>query len=138
LAKGSAWPTFDPDVLGGHYTGHHGNDSKTTLLMASNSESNSILTGVDVAKLSGNGSLYKVSPLQADAIPILTGTVPDQPAEPVAWTRFYGPKRTRVFYTSLGHPKDFENPAFRRLLLNAIYWSLDQRVPPAPAALEKP
>jgi len=34
-----------------------------------------------------------------------------------------------VFYTSLGHPKDFENPAFRRLLVNAIFWTLNRSVP---------
>jgi type 1 glutamine amidotransferase len=137
-ARGAAWPTFDPDVLGGHYTGHHGNETKSTLAVASGGESNPILTGVDVAKLIGNGSLYKVSPLQADATPILMGAIPGQPAEPVAWTRAYGPKRARVFYTSLGHPQDFEEPAFRRLLLNAIQWALDQPVPSASAPLEKP
>ena len=30
----------------------------------------------------------------------------------------------RIFYTSLGHPGDFQLPAFRRLLRNAIVWSL--------------
>ena len=29
-----------------------------------------------------------------------------------------------VFYTTLGHPSDFENPAFRQLLLNAIRWAI--------------
>jgi type 1 glutamine amidotransferase len=42
--------------------------------------------------------------------------------EPVAWTRT-GPGGGRVFYTSLGHPGDFEVPAFRALLRNAIYWT---------------
>jgi type 1 glutamine amidotransferase len=35
-----------------------------------------------------------------------------------------------VFYTSLGHPDDFAEPAFRRLLLNGILWALRQPVPP--------
>jgi type 1 glutamine amidotransferase/nicotinamidase-related amidase len=136
--KGDAWPTFDPDVLGGHYTGHHGNDSKTTISLVPSSDSDPILTGVDVTKLSGAGSLYKVSPLDPTAKVILIGSVPDQPSEPVAWTHRSGSKQARVFYTSLGHPGDFESPAFRRLLLNAIYWGLDQPVPPAAAALTRP
>jgi type 1 glutamine amidotransferase len=27
------------------------------------------------------------------------------------------------FYTSLGHPDDFKQKEFRRLLRNALYWS---------------
>jgi type 1 glutamine amidotransferase len=47
--------------------------------------------------------------------------------EPLAWTRQL--KRDdggvqRTFYTSLGHPKDFEKEGARRLLVNAIYWAL--------------
>jgi type 1 glutamine amidotransferase/nicotinamidase-related amidase len=136
--KGAAWLTFDPDVLGGSYTGHHGNNFKATITTASGADSDVILTGVDATKLSGNGSLYQVSPLKSDARPILLGSVPDKPAEPVAWTRKYGPKQARVFYTSLGHPEDFDNPNFRRLLLNAVNWALAQPVPPASAALAKP
>jgi len=43
----------------------------------------------------------------------------------VAWTNtnIYG---GRVFYTSLGHHKNFHQPAFERLLLNAIHWALDR------------
>jgi len=28
-----------------------------------------------------------------------------------------------VFYTSLGAQSDFANPAFRRLLANALFWT---------------
>ena len=34
------------------------------------------------------------------------------------------PKRARVFYTSLGHPDDFKNAEFRRLLANGIAWAM--------------
>lgn len=44
--------------------------------------------------------------------------------EPVAWTNTY--EGGRVFYTTLGHPGDFENPAFCQLLLNAIQWTLNR------------
>ena len=40
----------------------------------------------------------------------------------MAWT--HEVKGARVFYTSLGHPKDFENTSFRNLLVNAVFWCL--------------
>jgi type 1 glutamine amidotransferase len=48
------------------------------------------------------------------------------PDEPVAWTRLY--QGGRVFYTSLGHPGDFELQPFRRMLLHAVFWALDRPV----------
>ena len=117
-----AWPTFDPDVLGGHYTGHHGEGAEVAIRAADGSESSPLLAGVDVAQLAGHGSLYKVSPLANTARPLLMGTIPDQPAEPIAWTNTnkYG---GRVFYTSLGHADDFKQEAFNRLLVNALRWA---------------
>ncbi len=74
-----------------------------------------------------NGSLYKTSPLAGSAQLLLTGSIPDQKPEPVAWTNMY--KQARIFYTSLGHPDDFGNPQFRRLLINAVFWAMDKPVP---------
>ena len=62
--------------------------------------------------------------LQANVL--LTGSVEDK-VEPIAWTRMCG--SSRVFYTSLGYPTDFEQHQFRRLLVNAIHWALGQSVP---------
>ena len=117
----SAWLTFDPDVLGGHYTGHHGFGPKVAVSLPGETP-HPILTGVDLSQLQGNGSLYKVSPLAISATPILLGTIPDTPTEPLAWvyTNKYG---GRVFYTSLGHIDDFAEPAFQRLLLNGVRWA---------------
>jgi type 1 glutamine amidotransferase len=60
------------------------------------------------------------------ASPLVIGSIPDHPAEPVAWTHRHG--NSRVFYTSLGHVSDFENEAFNRLLTNAVLWALAQPV----------
>src|SRR5262249_27756335 len=53
------WATFDPDVLGGHYVGHHTAGPKTVIRTATGSESHPILRGVDATKLFGSGSLYR-------------------------------------------------------------------------------
>jgi len=122
--KLAAWAEFDPEVLGGHYTGHYGASPKTSISVVPGAGAHPILSGVDVSKLQGNGSLYKVSPLSETASPLLTGAIPGADSEPVAWTRSYGPKKARIFFTSLGHPDDFSNPEFRRLLSNGIQWAL--------------
>jgi type 1 glutamine amidotransferase len=120
----STWQAFDPEVLGGHYSNHHGAGPSTTVAIASGADTHAILKGVSVRSIVSAGSLYKVSPLEKGTTPLLMGTIPGQAAEPVAWTNEYGPKRARIFYTSLGHPGDFKNAEFRRLLTNAIGWAL--------------
>lgn len=122
--KLAAWQEFDPEVLGGHYVGHHGNKLKSTITVAPGAESHSILKGVAVTEFVSNGSLYQVSPLEAGTKPLLIGAIPDKPSEPVAWTRLYGAKQARVFFTSLGHVDDFQNPGFRHLLVNGVAWAL--------------
>ena len=58
----------------------------------------------------------------------MIGPIPGQAQEPVTWVNHHG--KARVFYTSLGHPEDFREEPFRRLLSNALLWALDK---PAPA-----
>ena len=117
-----AWEEFDPEVLGGHYTGHHGNKVKPTLKLAEGAADHAILRGVDLNQLRANGSLYLVSPLAASTAPLLIGSIPNESAEPVAWTN--APQSGgRVFFTSLGHPDDFQSPGFRKLLVNGIFWA---------------
>ena len=50
----------------------------------------------------------------------MVGTM-GEAAEPITWTREYkGP----VAYTALGHPDDFEQPQFQKLLTNMIFWAM--------------
>ena len=123
-APHSTWQDFDPAVLGGHYTNHHGAGPPTTITLASGGTKHPILEGISVAGLIGAGSLYKVSPLEKGTTPLLMGAIPGQPTEPVAWTHLYGTNSARVFYTSLGHPDDFKNAEFRRLLANGVAWAV--------------
>jgi type 1 glutamine amidotransferase len=125
------WPEFDPAVLGGNYTGHHGDGKLTHLSVADRAADHPILAGISPSSFVGNGSLYKVSPLAKTASALLIGSIDAQPPEPVAWTHSY--QKGRVFYTSLGHPDDFDQPNFNKLLVNAVFWALDK---PQPAVQE--
>jgi nicotinamidase-related amidase/type 1 glutamine amidotransferase len=126
------WKTFDPDVLGGHYTGHYPNDLRPEISLAPTDKAHPIVRDV-ATPFTSSGSLYKTSPLAPGARALLFGTVVGHPPEPAAWINGNG--SSRVFYTSLGHAGDFENASFRRLLRNAIFWALDRQ--PTQAARSK-
>jgi hypothetical protein len=121
------WESWDADVFGGHYVGHQGNGPKVVIEPAPHAGDNPIVKTARVAgssggePLVGHGSLYRVSPLAGSATPLFTGSIPGKPAEPVAWInqRADGGKS---FYTSLGHPDDFSEPGFRKLLVAALHW----------------
>ncbi len=112
------WTSFDPEVLGGNYHGHHGNTIQSTIEIVPGMSAHPILQSVDAASMIGKGSLYKVSPLAASAQVLLLGTIPNQPTEPILWTNHYGD--SRVVYTSLGHVGDFAQDGFNQLLKNTI------------------
>jgi nicotinamidase-related amidase/type 1 glutamine amidotransferase len=116
------WESWDPDVFGGHYVNHHAKAVTTSISLAPGAAANPILNGVDVAALEGNGALYRVNPLVKGAQPLLIGTIPEKKPEPVAWT-FIRADGGKSFYTSLGHPDDFKEPAFRKLLVNGLRWA---------------
>lgn len=116
------WPNFDTEVIGGDYTGHYANDLVCRLVVAKNRHA--VMTGVDMQQ--SKGSLYRSSPLSSNATVVLWGEVDSEKREPVAWTHQYGD--SRVFYTSLGHPDDFRDAGFARLLENGIRWSMKMNI----------
>lgn len=117
------WPTMDKEVLGGDYQGHYDNElAGITLVEAA--KGHPVLAGV--RPFLAHGTLYKHRDLATDAKVLLTGSFADH-SHPVAWTR---PNRGgRVFCTSLGHPEDFDEPDFLRLLTNAIFWTTRRERP---------
>lgn len=120
------WTEFDPEVLGGNYSGHHGNrppaDPPTWIQVASGAADHPVVAGLPKSPFRAASWLYKTRPLASDVTPLMTGWVgADGEPEPVSWVRHY--RDARIFYTSLGDPRDFELPAFNRKLLNAIDWA---------------
>ncbi len=116
------WKEFDRDVLGGNYHNHHPDKIPAAVRANQDALTHPVLKNVP-REFDAAGSLYKTSPVATNATVLLVGTISNAPPEPVAWTHSY--RGGKIFYTSLGHPKDFENAAFRQLLVNAIHWSLD-------------
>ena len=112
------WLPFDGEVLGGNYDGHYGSGMTARVEIAEGAREHPILT--EVLPFESHGSLYRNTPISASASLLLTGRT-EEHFEPVAWTRTDG--GGRVFYTSLGHQKDFWELDFLRLIENAVLWA---------------
>jgi len=102
------WYDFDQYAFGGSYRDHHANELTTSIRKVD-----------DTAPLfQSKGSLYRFIELKPGTNVSLLGNVEGQPEEPVAWT-FVRTDGGKSFYTSLGHPADFEETQFVHLLANA-------------------
>jgi type 1 glutamine amidotransferase len=129
----ATWPTFDQDVLGGHYQGHHNNhaqqgDPPTYVWALGEAQNHPLLSGIAPGEFVVPSWLYIMQPLKEGATPLIMGRVADrEPHEPVAWT-YETDHGGRVFYTSLGAPEDFKLPQFISLLRNAVYWAANRPV----------
>lgn len=118
------WLELDKQILGGNYKGHHENDVETKVAIVEEHKSHPVLAGVTPFRTMG--SLYKNQGIADDVTVLMTGTNPNT-TEPVTWTREVN--GGRVFYTSLGYQHDFQEPSFRRLLANAVFWAAGRDVP---------
>lgn len=116
------WKTFDAEVLGGNYHGHHGNSIESSISVVPGMEAHPVLKDVDALSLVGKGSLYKASPLAKGAQVILVGSIPNEASEPILWTHSYG--KSPIIYTSLGHVGDFAQAGFNQILYNSINYLL--------------
>lgn len=124
---------YGRQVLGETWINHYGAHQKesTRGLPAPGMERHPILRGVE--NVWGPSDVYAITTLSGDSKPLLVGQVlagmdPASPPNtakqlvPVAWIKSY--KTARVFTTTMGHPGDFLNEGFRRMMVNACYWAL--------------
>lgn len=112
---------------------HYGHESSTDVHIIPEQANNPILTGV-ATNFHVRSWLYRVLPdypVKGSTWLLMGKAVnPDKEAieNPVAWTgtnTFGG----RVFMTTLGHPEDFAQEPFQRLVINAIHYELGLKVP---------
>ena len=129
---------YGRQVLGETWVRHYGAHQKesTRGIIAPGMERHPILRGVK--DIWGESDVYAVTTLSGDSKPLVLGQVlvgmrPDSPPDPekkltpIAWVKTYTGdlrKTDRVFTTTMGHPKDFLNEGFRRMVVNACYWDL--------------
>jgi type 1 glutamine amidotransferase len=113
---------------------HYGHTSSTDVTIIPEAASNPILAGV------GNNFhvrswLYQVLPNfpSRGSVPLMMGhsVKSENPKfydNPVAWTgvNMYGAK---FFFTTMGHPEDFDQEPFQHLVINAIHWAAGKKIP---------
>ncbi len=128
------WPAFDEEILGADYQDHYGKGpgKDTVARLVPEAAAHPVLTGIP-AETRFTSHLYRNRKLFPTVTPLLSGQTENgkSEVEPLAWVNTRDQRR--VFYTSLGSPEDFADPAFQRLLLNGILWALDDFIPPAAA-----
>ncbi|MHC4638549.1 MAG: ThuA domain-containing protein [Planctomycetota bacterium] len=124
------WHDFDREVLGCQYAGYDMRSRKTgcDVWIAKNARMHPILNGIDPDGFHSTSWIYKLNPLAEGTTLLMEGRWSEnERTEPVAFTNtFCG---GRVFFTSLGHPDDFGNELFCKLLVNGVYWALKIPVP---------
>ena len=134
--------------------GRHKHES-TRGVIAEEAADHPILRGVDGDQIWSAADVYTVRlPLPGDSMPLVYGKVMARPGEideedsrygmrptddqpvdekndpmmPVAWTKTYqipDGERGRVFSTTLGSSTDLLESGVRQLLVNAVYWALE-------------
>ena len=103
---------------------------RPAITLADGAKDHPILRGVEVDKLVGNGSLYKVSPLadiddaaaHRQRSPTRSPSRSPGPTSPARRRPASSTRRSATSTTS-------QNPAFRKLLVNGLFWALEEPYP---------
>lgn len=132
---------FGRRVLGGPYVVHQ--QGTTDITVVDRHRKHPIMTHIEKSNWVSEGTLY-LTRLEPGCIPLVTGTgegksrlleremgtvmVNESEADIVAWV--WGNEwGGEVFGTSFGHPADFGEVSFNRMLINSVCWMTDQALP---------
>lgn len=143
-----AWnDDFGRRALGSPYIVHQ--SSETKVQVVPENVGHPIMTHVAKREWTSPGTLY-LARMEEGCVPLLMGSgtgkarllkksfgeikVKEHETAAVAWAweNEWGGKS---FYTSLGHPGDFAEESFNRLLLNAVCWAAESPLPPKDAKI---
>ncbi len=69
----AAWPEFDAEVFGGHYTNHYGVERLPTVTINGDEVTHALLRAVSTAPFKSESTLYQVRPLAESAVVMLEG-----------------------------------------------------------------
>tara|TARA_R110002049_G_scaffold72490_6_gene187385 strand:+ start:68072 stop:68926 length:855 start_codon:yes stop_codon:yes gene_type:complete len=138
---------FSRRVLGTPYVVHQ--TGLTQISVVEKNRDHPIMTNISNRQWESEGTLY-LTRLQGGCQPLVTGTgqgkvrmlekdygtilVNDSESDIVAWT-WRNEWDAKVFSTTLGHPADFGEESFTRMLVNAVFWAVDRPAPSADAAI---
>ncbi|MEO1997850.1 MAG: ThuA domain-containing protein, partial [Planctomycetaceae bacterium] len=117
----SDWPEFGVDVFGAEYLGHHQQKRTQSARVRPAAIDHPLLKQIPETDLGLSSALYRMGPMRAETSVLWHAAGEDGFRQAVAWT-YHRPAGGRSFYTSLGHPADFQQAAFRQLLSNALHW----------------
>ena len=109
---------FDKKVLGGDYKGSGSYTTPFKAIVAKDQAEHPVVKGV---KLITSRGYYNNGKLAADSVVLQVVDSERKTPLPVTWAHTY--KGGRTIYTSMGTPEDFLDENFRRLLVNAIFWT---------------
>jgi nicotinamidase-related amidase len=135
------WGEFDREVFGIEYSGHFGNELRSTMKVAAGAAGDPLLTGIPAeGAIEQTGSLYRIAATSPQTRVLAVGEVPGELAQPVL-TDFIRPDGGRSIYTSIGHAEDLTKPEVVRVLVSAVHVAagleppadLDERNPHDPA-----
>lgn len=115
------WPAFTADILGCENKGYGPHEAGYDVSIVPEAANHPIVKNLPIKKWHSKGGIYHVNLLDKKATVLLMGEVEGK-TEPITWTRTAG--KSKVFYTSLGYPDDFDTPQFKTLLINGIKWVL--------------
>jgi type 1 glutamine amidotransferase len=113
---------------------HYGHESSTDVTMIEAVADDPILNGVGKS-FHVRSWLYQVLPnfpsngskalMRGHSVKPNTNKAYDNP---VAWTgtNSYG---ARIFFTTMGHPEDFDQEPFQHLVINGIHWAAGKKIP---------
>jgi len=121
------WPDFDQEVLGVHYTGHYSNHKPgsppTLVWVEAKGKDHPVVAGVPAGRIKVTSWLYKSSPISKGTDVLMSGVVEGfDEVQPVTVARKTDAGGC-VAYTSLGHPDDFRQEWFARMLAQAVRWA---------------
>jgi len=113
------WPDWEAEVLGIQSTSRAYGSPGAAIETAPYADGHPVLQ--DVRRLRHPGCITTLPDVDGHTTALLSARIEER-LEPVAWARTHG--ETRSFFTTLGQPSDFQQPAFLQLLANAALWAI--------------
>jgi type 1 glutamine amidotransferase len=132
---------FGRRVIGTPYVVHQ--QGMTQVSVVERQLKHPIMSNVTKTNWESEGTLY-LTRLEGGVIPLVTGTgkgkfrllqkeygplvVNESEADIIAWA-WENEWGAKVFGTTFGHPADFAEESFNRMLVNSVFWAVDKPLP---------